>query len=182
MGIWLDQLERESLESRALTQQQLRDRQNLRSALEEAHDALTLGDGGDAVLLLLDAHFKPEAAGTAVPLMEGQDLMYTELVRMGLPVYALRDGQACVVLRGATNDAVKSLLARLGRRVSSNSHGRFGVVFGAARAHEAPRSCSDWLALADLRFQARQTRLGVGDAVASTLLARRAERRQTGRR
>lgn len=182
MGIWLDQLERESLESRALTQQQLRDRHNLRSALEEAHDALTLGTGEDTVLLLLDAHFKPEAAGSALPLAEGQDLMYTELERMGMPVYALRDGQACVVLRGATNDTVKALLARLGRRVAANSQGRFGVVFGAARASEARRSCSDWLALADLRFQARQARLGLDEAVASTLLARRAERRQTGRR
>ncbi|MFO0122881.1 MAG: hypothetical protein ACK520_10495 [Inhella sp.] len=182
MGIWLDQLERESLESRALTQQQLRDRHNLRTALEEAHDAVVLRAGEDTVLLLLDVHLKPEPNGAAAPLVEGQELTYNELVRMGLPVYALRDGQACVLLRGASNEAVKTLLARLTRRVSDHTQGRFGILFGAARASEARRSCSDWMTLADLRFQARQSRLAATASVASSVLARRAERRRTGQR
>jgi len=182
VGIWLDELERESLESRALTQQQLRDRRALRATLEQYHEAMLMEPGFDCVLLLLDAQHKPGLGLDDLPATEGQDLMHAELVRMGLPVYALRDGQACVALPRASNDEVKRLLLRLNRRVASNSQDRFAIVFGAARAHEARRSFSDWMALADLRFQQRQTRMGVGDAVAGALLARRAERRQTGRR
>jgi hypothetical protein len=182
VGIWLDQLERESQESRALTQQQLRDRDTLRSALEEAHDAAVLRSGEDTVLLLLDVHLKPDPTGASLPLVEGQELTHNELVRMGLPVYALRDGQACVLLRGASNEAVKTLLARLTRRLGDLTQGRFGLLFGAARASEARRSCSDWMTLADLRFQARQSRLAATASVASAVLARRAERRRTGQR
>lgn len=182
MGIWLDQLERESQESRALTQQQLRDRDTLRSALEEAHDAAVLRSGEDTVLLLLDVHLKPDPTGASLPLVEGQELIHNELVRMGLPVYALRDGQACVLLRGASNEAVKTLLARLTRRLGDLTQGRFGLLFGAARASEARRSGSDWMSLADLRFQARQSRLAATVSVASAVLTRRAERRRTGQR
>lgn len=182
MGIWLDELERESLESRALTQQQLRDRRALRSALEQHHESMLMEPGFDCVLLLLDAQHKPGSGHEDLPVTEGQDLMHAELVHMGLPVYALRNGQACLALPRASNDEVKRLLTRLGRRVATNSQNRYTIVFGAARAHEARRSCADWLALADLRFQQRQARMGVGDGVAGALLARRAERRQTGRR
>ncbi len=182
MGIWLDELERESLESRALTQQQLRDRRALRTTLEEHHEAMLMEPGFDCVLLLLDAQHKPGLGEAGLPATEGQDLMHSELVRMGLPVYALRGGQACLALPRASNEEVKRVLTRVARSVTTNSQDRYTIVFGAARAHEARRSFSDWMALADLRFQQRQTRMGMGDEVTAALLIRRAERRQTGRR
>ena len=89
---------------------------------------------------------------------------------------------SAVALPRASNEEVKRVLTRVARSVTTNSQDRYTIVFGAARAHEARRSFSDWMALADLRFQQRQTRMGMGDEVTAALLIRRAERRQTGRR
>jgi hypothetical protein len=55
------------------------------------------------------------------------------------------------------------------------------VLFGAARALEARRQFSDWLALADVRLLARKERLGLRPVVGAANLVN-AERRRTGLR
>lgn len=171
MGIWIDELE---AEGRAAALGRLRRRPELRDALARHHLAVQDGRESDAVLLLLDTRRRDGSPETD-PAHKA--LLQVELLQLRDEVYELRNGQAGIVLGGNPNvERLKQALRKLRRLVGQASDHRLQLVVGAARAREARRNHNDWLALADLRLQARLqgTRL--------PLSAARAERRRTGRR
>jgi hypothetical protein len=173
MGIWLDELERESvakIEKRAAL-----NRRALSWALEERHQAVHEGRSEDCVLLVL--HLQDAAPPPALA-----DLLCAELQRGANPVYALRDGQCAILLTGPFgHDPVRATVARVQRRLSLRSKQPVRLLFGAARALEARRQFSDWLALADVRLLARKERLGLRPVLAPDSTAS-TERRRTGLR
>ncbi len=172
MGIWLDELEREV---RAEALQALRGRSELRQALSQHHGAARDGDGQDSTLLLLDALPRP---GVVASPQEAQELLRTGLAQDSREVFALRRGQAGLLLPGPVQaDAVKRLLRQINRRLQQASGGRHRLVFGAARATEARLGAAAWLALADLRLQMRLGQLGLPAEPRAAI-----ERRRTGRR
>jgi len=176
MGIWLDELERESIEKiEKIEKREALNRRALRWALEERHQAVHEGRSEDCVLLVLHAQTSADAC-------HAPDLLRAELQRGPNPVYALRDGQFGVLLCGPFgHDPVRETVARLQRRLALRTKQPVRVLFGAARALEARRQFSDWLALADVRLLARKERLGLRPVVGAANLVN-AERRRTGLR
>lgn len=183
MGIWLDELEQAV---RAEARLALRDRRSLRLALADRHVVVHEAGGADSVLLLVDAMPRPAVkAKTEGDAAEAQMLLRSELVHQPYAAFELRHGQSGLLLPGPVDaDQVKRLLTRLNRRLQVAGQGRHLLVFGAARASEARRSPSTWLALADLRLQMRLSHLGLPAPVARLQTAPRSllERRRTGKR
>ena len=150
MGIWLDELE-QAVQAEA--RRTLRDRRALRMALADRHVVVHEAGGADAALLLVDALPRPSVKAEAA---EAQMLLRSELVQQPYEAIELRNGQSGLLLPGPVDaEQVKRLLTRLNRRLQVAGQGRHLLVFGAARASEARRSPSSWLALADLRLQMR---------------------------
>ncbi len=168
MGIWLDELERESLERVEKTPK--RAALNLRAlswALEARHQAVHEGRSEDCLLLVLHAQVPPAASTVD---QSAADLLRAELQRGDDPVFLLRDGQCGILLCGPFgHDPVRETVSRLQRRLALRSKQPVRVLFGAARALEARRQFADWLALADVRLLARKERMGAEPVLAPTI-------------
>ncbi len=183
MGIWLDELEKEVRNEARLA---LRDRRALREALDTQHMKVNEGGGVDSLLLVVDA--LPRLSADSAHQEQGQDILRSAIARQPLEAFALRKGQASVLIEGANaDDTARRMLVRLDRQLKTVGQGQYMMVVGAARASETKLGPAAWLALADLRLQMRLAHLGLGQGSSDNTGMRRPltlaiERRRTGKR
>lgn len=183
MGIWLDELAQEVRNEARLA---LQDRRALREALDTQHLRLHEAGGTDSLLMVVDA--MPRITADAAHQAEGQDILRTALARQPLEAFALRKGQASILMKGSDMDAAaRRVLVRLDRQLKISGQGQYMMVVGAARASETKLGAAAWLALADLRLQMRLAHLGMASGVNDATGLRRPlalaiERRRTGKR
>lgn len=160
MGIWIDEME---ASAKRHTRASLRDRRMLRLALEDRHASAHEGAGPDCVLLMLEACVRPKQV---LEPETAEALLHAEVARQAYPGFRLRGGQAALLMPGPPEpDDVKRLLMGMHRRLTKVGQSSVVLAFGAARALEARRGASSWLALADLRLQTREATLQVQRAV-----------------
>ena len=175
MAIWLDELEREG---RAALMASLRDRRDLRRAVERRHLAAHDHPDSEAVLLLLEVEAREAEDNVESELLaRGLDVLRNELLQRKLDIFTLRTHELALLSDGPADlETLKRLVALLKRKLDDASDHRLRLAYGAARATEAHRHYRDWLALADQRLQGRSNHLE-WQALRPTGI----ERRRTGR-
>jgi hypothetical protein len=154
MAIWLNELDNKGAQA-----PQTADRQRLQLALARLYDARQQGQSPDCALVVLDAQARPEQGGNSAAMR----LFQQALQQCGRTPFALRDGQygLLVPVRGSQFE-LQQLLNGLKQALLQGEAERYPLLFGAAMASETKLGASGWLALADMRLQSRQSRLGLG--------------------
>jgi hypothetical protein len=154
MGIWIHEM---ADEVRREVSASLRDRRMLRLALEDRLSGVQDGVTPDCALVLFEACVRPTMD---VPPDEAETLLHAEVARQVFPGFKLRSGQAAMVVPGPVDaERIRRMLAGMHRRLQRAAQDRLVLAFGIARALEVRRGTASWLALADLRLQAREDKL-----------------------
>jgi hypothetical protein len=161
MSIWLNEVDTETQRKPAL---QAEDRSRLRQALERVYAARQEGRAGDCALVVVDAQVRPDQGGTPE---EALALLKQALQRSGRTPFALRDGQYGLLVSVRNSQIeLQQVLTGLKQALKQGDAARYQLVFGAAMASETKLGAEGWLALADMRMQSRQGRLGLSAAEA----------------
>ncbi len=157
MAIWLNEFDDAASQEKPAPQ--AAGRQQLQQTLERLHAARQQSQGPDCALVMIDVKARSEMGGTDE---EAQHLLRQALQRSGRSSFALRNGQLGLLMsvRGSLVE-LQVLITSLKQALQQAAADRYQLLFGAAMASETKLGASGWLALADLRMQARQGRLGL---------------------
>jgi hypothetical protein len=157
MAIWLNDFDTAASPTKAAPE--TAGRQRLQQTLERLHAARQQSQGPDCALVMIDVRTRPEMDGNAE---EAQHLLHQALQHSGRTPFALRNGQfgLLMAVRGSLVE-LQVLVTSLKQALQQAAANRYQLLFGAAMASETKLGASGWLAMADLRLQTRQGRLGL---------------------